>query len=362
MSLKTTALQQRLIEQITLEGPLTVADYMAQCLLDPVDGYYIRSPALGADGDFITAPLISQMFGEMIGVWVAQTWLALGSPPAFRLVEIGGGDGSLMSDILRVARHVPGLAEAAQVVLIEPSDSLRAQQLAAAPQALFLDDVDAVPDDLPLIVVANEVLDCLPVRQYLRTEDGWRERLVGLDDAGQLCFGLSAATADYIRYEDADLGAVLEFSPEQQRFAMAWSRKLKAATGALLLIDYGRDAAGTGDTLQALYRHEKHDPLEAPGRHDLTAWADFPAIAAIGRQAGLAVSRITSQRRFLQILGIDTRLASLEAMHPAQSEKLQRQYQRLTAPDQMGDLFKVLALAFPATLPLFALEADPGKP
>lgn len=359
---KAVSLKTRLIEQITLEGPMTVADYMARCLLDPIDGYYTTRPALGPDGDFITAPLISQMFGEMIGVWVAQTWLALGSPQAFHLVELGGGDGTLMSDILRVAKQVPGLREAARLVMLEPSPALRAQQAAIVPDAAFPDDMRDIPDDLPLIVIANEVLDCLPARQYVRTDEGWRERLVGLDDDGSLCFGLQASIADFLPDNGEALGALLEISPEQQRFTLNWADKLKQTTGALLLIDYGRAEPGTGDSLQALSRHEKRDPLDEPGHHDLTIWADFPVIARIAADSGLGTTAITPQRAFLQDLGIDARLAALSTKNPDQAAKLQRQYERLMAPDQMGDLFKVLAMAFPANLPLFALEPAPTQP
>lgn len=355
------SLKARLIEQIALEGPMSVADYMARCLLDPLDGYYSRRPALGAEGDFITAPLISQMFGEMIGVWVAQTWLALGSPAAFRLVEIGGGDGTLMTDILRVAKQVPGLHDAAQVVMIEPSLPLRMVQSQAVPGAIFLPDVDALPQSLPLIIIANEVLDCLPARQYVRTEDGWHERLVGLRN-NDLCFGLSAEASPAVKFEPANPGDVVEYSAEQVRFTAACAHKLKATSGAMLLIDYGRDASETGDTLQALSHHEKRDPLDSPGLHDLTVWADFPLVAATASSAGLKVSPVVAQHVFLQRLGIATRLDALETKNPDQAAKLRRQYERLMAPDQMGELFKVVAFAFPPELPLFALEASPPSP
>lgn len=349
------SLKQRLIEQITLEGPMSVADYMSRCLLDPADGYYTRRPALGADGDFITAPLISQMFGEMIGVWVAQTWIGMGSP-RFRLVEIGGGDGTLMSDILRVAARVPSLREAAKVVMIEPSPVLRASQAAAVPKARFVDRLEALDDSLPLIAVANEVLDCLPARQYVRAGSKWHERLVGLNH-DNLVFGLAAEPAEFLPGGEAGDGEVLEYSAEQQRFALALARKLKASTGAALLIDYGRDRPGTGDTLQALHRHHKHDPLDAPGQHDLTVWADFPVVASVAYQAGLKVSRIRPQGQFLLALGIEARLHALQAANPDYADKLRRQYDRLVAPEQMGDLFKALAFAWPQTIPLAGLEA-----
>ena len=348
-------LKQRLIEEITLEGPISVAEYMARCLLDPIDGYYTRRPALGADGDFITAPMVSQMFGEMIGVWVAETWTAMGSPP-FRLVEIGGGDGTLMSDILRVTARVPAFKAAARITMVEPSPVLRDRQATVVPGAEFLPVIEAVPDDLPLIVVANEVLDCLPARQYVRVNDDWHERLVGIRD-GVMVFGLASEKSQFPEIANGDNGDLIEYSPEQVRFTRVLCDKLKAAGGAALLIDYGRGRPGPGDTLQALYRHEKRNPLEAPGEHDLTVWADFPIVASTAARAGLAISAIITQAAFLKRMGIDARLDALKAANPAQTDKLQRQYNRLVAPDQMGELFKVLAFAYPPSIPLIGLEA-----
>jgi len=350
------SLKQRLIEQIALEGPITIADYMNLCLSDPKDGYYATRPALGADGDFITAPMVSQMFGEMIGVWVAETWTAMGSP-RFRLVEIGGGDGTLMRDILRVAARQPGLTQAVKVIMVEPSPVLRQQQATAVPEADFLAAVEAVPDDLPLIVVANEVLDCLPARQYVRVNDGWHERLVGIRD-GNLVFGLAAENSQFPEIANCNNGDLFEYSPEQVRFTRTLCEKLKNATGTALLIDYGCGRPEPGDTLQAIYRHEKRHPLEAPGEHDLTVWADFPVVASTAERAGLATSAIATQAAFLRRMGIDARLDALKASNPTQADKLQRQYDRLVTPDHMGDLFKVLAFAYPPSIPLIGLEAS----
>ena len=352
-----SSLKDRLIEQITLEGPMPVDAYMARCLLDPIDGYYTKNAALGADGDFITAPLISQMFGEMIGVWVAQTWLSMGSPSPVRLVEIGGGDGTLMSDILRVAERVPGLRKAVEVTMVEISPPLRTMQARHVPNAAFASSLDSVAEDMPVIVVANELLDCLPARQFIRAESGWFERCVGLQN-GALAFGLIPAGEDFVAPFDVAIGDLVEVSPAQTRLAENLALLIKNATGAALLIDYGRDKTEAGDTLQALYRHQKHDPLEAPGRHDLTVWADFPAVAAVAVKTGVTVSAITAQRNFLARLGIDARHTALSERNRDQAEKLQRQYDRLMSPDQMGTLFKVLGMAFPASINLFALEAE----
>ncbi len=334
---------------------MSVADYMTRCLLDPFDGYYIKNVALGAEGDFITAPLVSQMFGEMIGVWIIQTWEAMGSPEAFRLVEIGGGDGTLMSDILRVLNQAPDLRAAAEIVMIEPSPVLRDIQGKVAPDAIFLGSLEDLGDDKPVILIANEILDCLPVRQFGLTEEGWHERRIGVID-GTLAFGLVEAGPDFIPPLHAEPGRLYELSMAQAAFATQVARRIRQAGGAALLIDYGRDHPGPGDTLQALYRHEKADPLAAPGEHDLTVWADFPSVSAAAHDAGVTVSPIVSQGAFLQALGIEARLGALTAAHPAKADVLQRQYDRLTAADQMGELFKVIGFAYPDTIALTGLE------
>lgn len=347
-------LRRRLIEQITLDGPISVADYMTRCLLDPQDGYYTRHVKLGADGDFLTAPLVSQMFGEMIGVWAAEIWRGLGSPAAFTLTEIGGGDGTLMRDVLRVMARVPGLSEAAQVVMIEASAPLRAQQ-AAIPGVRHVEALDAIDASRPVILIGNEILDCLPARQFVKTGKGWHERRVGLID-GDLGFGLAEAGPDFAPPFEAPEGEIIEISTAQVRFAEQAAALLRQASGAALLIDYGRDAPGTGDTLQALHRHQKTGPLAAPGEHDLTMWADFPAVAAAARAGGVKAA-LTTQGDFLRALGIEARFEALRQHNPDKAASLQRQLSRLTARGQMGDLFKVLSLGFPEQIRLIGVEA-----
>ncbi|MGN6424189.1 MAG: class I SAM-dependent methyltransferase [Asticcacaulis sp.] len=347
-------LKDRLIEQITLDGPISVADYMTRCLLDPQDGYYSRYVKLGADGDFLTAPLISQMFGEMIGVWVAEVWRGMGSPAAFTLAEIGGGDGTLMRDILRVATKVPGLSKAAQVVMIEASEPLRAVQ-AAIPGVRHVAGLDAIDAGMPVILIGNEILDCLPARQFVKTQKGWHERRIGLIDQA-LSFGLVEAGPDFAPPFEAPEGEIVEISTAQIRFGEQVAGLLRQAGGAALLIDYGRDAPGTGDTLQALHRHQKTDPLAAPGQHDLTMWADFPAVAAAARARGVKAA-LTTQGDFLRSLGIEARFDALRTHHPDKGQSLQRQLSRLIAKGQMGDLFKVLALGFPEQIRLIGVEA-----
>lgn len=346
-------LKQRLIEQIRLNGPMSVADYVHACLHDPIDGYYTKHVRIGAEGDFITAPAVSQVFGELIGLWVIQVWDALGHLPV-RLVEIGGGDGTLMSDVLRVLSRQPQAD--IDVMMIEPSAHLRTIQTQKNPSLHFAASIDALPEDRPLIIIANEVLDCLPARQFARMNGQMFERRVGVDENDNLMFGLSPS--DLPLPASVPEGEIVEISTAQQNFAAVLALKLKAATGAALLIDYGRDTAGTGDTLQALYRHEKTDPLAHPGQHDLTQWADFPAVALTGRHHGLGVSAITTQAEFLRTLGIDVRMSVLANANPDKMDVLNRQYMRLMHPDQMGELFKVIGLCYPKDMVLPAMPAS----
>jgi NADH dehydrogenase [ubiquinone] 1 alpha subcomplex assembly factor 7 len=336
------SLKARLQAEIAAAGPITVADYMLRCLHDPQDGYYAARPALGARGDFITAPLVSQMFGELIGLWLIEAWRGLGAPPRLILAEAGPGDGTLMGDVLRAARLDPAFLAACEVWLIETSEPLRrlqAERLAdAAPR--WATSLAELPSDAPLLLVANEFLDCMPVRQFQCTASGWAERVVGLDGAGELAFGLRPAAAMGC---DVPVGGVVEHSPAQEAFAAELAERLVGQGGAALLIDYGRAAAGSGDTLQALAGHQKVDPLTAPGEADLTVHADFPAVLAAARGAG-AHGALLSQGEFLRRLGIETRAAALARARPDRAETIGRQLGRLTAADQMGELFKAAAI------------------
>jgi SAM-dependent MidA family methyltransferase len=324
-----------------------VADYMARCLFDPQDGYYATRPALGEDGDFITAPLVSQMFGELIGLWAAETWERLGRPARVLLVEMGPGDGTLMSDALRAARLAPEFINAAELWLIEPSDPLRSLQEAALAGATlspsWSPDLSAVPEGAPIILLANELLDCLPARQFLRTPDGWAERRVGLDANGDLDFGLIPAARPDSAPANMEFGIVWEVSPAQQALGAQVGARVAGAGGAALFIDYGRDVPGPGDTLQALRRHARVSPFSEPGTADLTVWADFPAFLAEAREAGAATG-LLEQGEFLRRLGIETRAAALAAARPDRAETIARQLARLVEPDQMGRLFKAAAI------------------
>jgi len=344
------SLRERLAAQIAAAGPLSVAQYMTACLHDPDFGYYATQPALGEGGDFITAPLVSQMFGELVGVWAASSWELMGRPDVVRLVEMGPGDGTLMSDILRTLRHAPGFLEAADVWLVETSAPLRALQRERLPEDVrWADSLAEVPAGAPLILVANELLDCLPARQFVRTAVGWSEQVVGLDDRGELAFGLIATPAANL-LPDAAPGQVYEQSAAQAALGAELGARVAADGGAALLIDYGRAEPGFGDTLQALSRHRKVDPLASPGGADLTVHADFPAVMAAAQAQG-ADAAILTQAAFLARMGIGERAEALVRAAPARSGVIGRQLNRLVGADEMGELFKVCAIHSPDWTP-----------
>lgn len=357
------SLADRLKRDIAVGGPLTVADFMRRCLHDPQDGYYATRPALGAQGDFITAPLVSQMFGELLGLWVVETWLRLGSPADARFVEMGPGDGALMADALRAVRLAKGFLDAAEVVLVETSGPLAARQRARlegkAPRLRWISSLSELGPGGPVLLVANELLDCLPARQFVRTARGWAERVVGLDGNGELAFGHAPCLPPPGAPDDLPAGLVWEVSPAQSALGAELAALVARDGGAALLIDYGRDRPEPGDTLQALQAHRKVDPLDRPGEADLTVWADFPSVLAAAHEAGAAVTPILPQGLFLMRLGIAQRAEALARARPDLAPVVGRQLARLTDPDQMGSAFKVCAIAPPNGPALPGFEETP---
>ncbi len=347
-----TALAGILARRIAAEGPITVAAYMAEALGHPQHGYYRRADPLGAAGDFVTAPEISQMFGEMIGFWCAEMWQRMGRPDPVFLTELGPGRGTLMADLLRAARIAPGFAAALRVHLVETSPALRARQRAAlaGTEVAWHDRLDTVPEG-PLLLVANEFFDALPVHQFLRTARGWRERLVAVDGTGR--FGLVLASTPTpmatlippALRDSAAEGAVAEVSPAAIAIGHALGRRIAAHGGAALIVDYG-DAAGLGgDTLQAVRRHARHDPFEAPGSADLTAHVDFARLAQAASEGGAQCHGPLPQGAVLERLGIRLRADRLRAA--AAPGTVDAALERLIGPDGMGTLFKALAVAHP---------------
>ena len=338
------SLAQLLARRIEQNGPISVADYMTECLLHPAFGYYATRDPFGTSGDFTTAPEISQMFGELLGLCLAQVWVDQGQPARFVLADLGPGRGTMMADMLRATAQVPGFHAAADIVLVEASEHLRSVQaktLGTSPTR-WLDSVDQLPD-LPLFITANEFFDALPIRQFVRTKTGWRERQVGLGD-GKLAFGLSAELPQPTlveRLADTSEGDLVEVASSAGLISENIGRRIEKFGGAALIVDYG-DWRSLGDTLQALRAHAPVDPLDTPGTADLTAHVDFEVIALA---AACGYTRLTPQGIFLERLGITQRAQKLAAASRAEAlEELISAHRRLTHPAQMGNLFKVLGL------------------
>ena len=351
---------------------MTVAEFMAAVLTDPDHGYYMTADPLGAGGDFTTAPEISQVFGELLGLWCVDCWQALGEPAAIQLVELGPGRGTLMADVLRAARLAPGFRDAARLHLVEVSPALRARQQAAladvplahAPQ--WHDHLGDVPDG-PLLLLANEFFDALPIRQFEKAPRGWCERLVRLDDSGAgFAFTLSplgpaAATLIPPALQKAPQDTVAEVSPAGLGLAGEVGRRLAGYGGAALIIDYGPTAPSGLPTLQAVRRHKPQSVLEAPGSADLTAHVDFSALAQAARESGAVAHGPVSQGVFLAALGIEQRAEALtKGATSVQSSDIAAAVKRLIDPAEMGALFKVLALTGPASRPPAGFAAPPA--
>ncbi|WP_374414593.1 class I SAM-dependent methyltransferase [Novosphingobium colocasiae] len=338
-----TAIFRRLIENY---GPISLAHYMGESNAR----YYAGKDPLGEDGDFITAPEISQMFGELIGLWLADMWINAGRPEEVHYVELGPGRGTLAQDALRAMRRY-GLEPS--VHFVEGSTALKAIQLEAVPQAYWHDDLSTLPMYGPLLIVGNEFLDALPVRQLVRTEAGWRERMVGWQDGRLLpVIGTMPMDAALRAEQRPDLrgtpdGTIVETSPAAAAVVYEIAGRLIDQGGAALLIDYGYDEPRTGSTLQAVRAHMKVDPFALPGEADLTAHVDFHALSNAALSRGCRWLGTVEQGRFLRNLGIEARAEALAKVAPEHAEAIHSACTRLTAEGQMGALFKVLGLAAP---------------
>ena len=347
-----TPLDRIIRERIALDGPMRVSDFMQICLLHTEHGYYVKNLAFGIQGDFITAPEISQMFGELLGLCLAQAWIDQGAPSDFHLLELGPGRGTLMSDILRATRSVPGLHNAAGITLLEASETMqkRQQHTLSGYQVNWISSLDELAEK-PIFVVANEFFDALPIRQYVRVGDVWHERLIGAQD-DQLGFGLSpiAQTDDYLqtRLGDTQDGDIVEVSEATQSMIGQLSKHIQTHGGCALIIDYG-GWTSKGDTLQAVVNHKYADVLHALGDADLTAHLDFEQIATASH---CAVSKMCTQQDLLEQLGISHRTQTLvtSATNEAQKNDIISAYHRLTHEEEMGTLFKAISL-FPKNGP-----------
>ncbi|WP_347304475.1 SAM-dependent methyltransferase [Croceibacterium sp. TMG7-5b_MA50] len=309
--------------------------------------YYAARDPLGAAGDFVTAPEISQMFGELLGLWLADAWHRAGAPDNAFYAELGPGRGTLAADALRA---MAGAGLHPPVHLVEGSPALRKVQAAAVPGARFHDDLAGLPDDGPLLLLANEFLDALPVQQMVRTADGWRERMVGLDEGGAFRFEAGTRpmdTAIPAGHADAPEGTIIETCPGAAAVIEEVALRLVRQGGVALFVDYGHLRFRTGSTLQAVRAHRKVAVFDTPAEADLTAHVDFATLADVARAAGARVSGMTEQGAFLQALGLEARAAQLSARSPARAGEQAAAVDRLAGAEQMGTLFKVMALAAP---------------
>jgi SAM-dependent MidA family methyltransferase len=341
---------------IKSSGPIPVWRYMELCLLHPQYGYYLSRDPLGREGDFITAPEVSQMFGELLGLWAASVWRAIDSPPLLRLIEIGPGRGTLMADALRALRVLPPLYQALSVHLVEVNPVLREKQksaLSGSRDITWHDSIDDVPDG-PSVIFANEYFDVLPIHQAVRAENGWHERTVELDDSGRLAFGMAAEPTP--RFEvllpswvrAAPIGAVFEWRPDAEIMKIA--SRVRDQDGAALIIDYGHLRSDAGDTLQAIASHSFTDPLKNPGQADVTAHVDFQALMRAAEDLGARAHGPVPQGDFLRRLGIENRAISLMAKASASvADDISSALKRLVGGGRggMGQMFKVLSISEP---------------
>lgn len=333
---------------------MTVAAYMTVALHDPDFGYYAHRNPLGARGDFVTAPEISQIFGELMGLWCADSWQQMGSPNPVIVAELGPGRGTLMADFLRAAARVPGFGDALRLYLVEASPLLREAQRQALPgiAPVWATSFHELPDG-PLLLIANEFLDALPIRQLVRGREHWAERLIAADAAGRLAFAKGAESPALSLLvpparRSGATGTVVEICPAAAALAAELAERLSRQPGAALFVDYGYAEAAPGDTLTAIAAHRGADVLGKPGAADLSAHVDFAGFATAARDAGAAVHGPVTQRDFLLSLGAEARLAALlRQAKPAQRRALESGLQRLIDPQEMGTLFKVLAVTSP---------------
>jgi NADH dehydrogenase [ubiquinone] 1 alpha subcomplex assembly factor 7 len=352
---KSLTLGEQIDAQIRATGPMSLSTYMGLVLSHPRHGYYSVARPIGAQGDFITAPEISQMFGELIGFFLVNLWQQMGQPTSFTLLELGPGRGTLMQDALRAASRADGFENALHLQLFEQNALLKGEQerRLGAYSPYWASEIDAVGGD-PLFVVANEFFDALPIKQFVKTDDGWHERLVGLHE-DKRAFGLSptpiADAAAPPEVHGAYAGEVLELSPAAVEAMQKLSRKVALQGGAILAIDYGYDRTQTGETLQAVKSHAFADPLEAPGEADLSAHVNFAVLAEAARATGLAVAPLAHQGEWLLKLGLGGRAKALARSNPGEAGNVARAVERLTSPEQMGTLFKVLCAHSPGLKP-----------
>ncbi|WP_233356075.1 class I SAM-dependent methyltransferase [Henriciella aquimarina] len=337
------SLKDDLTSLIQAGGPLPVSAYMNACLHDPKAGYYATRPGIGRD--FVTAPEISQIFGELLGLWSLHEWQAMGEPRPVRLVEVGGGRGTMMTDMLRaIGKAGPGEVFSLAMNEASPIHAARQSEALSHFHPDFLGEFQTL-GDAPFILIANEWLDCLPARQFVKSGEAWHEKVVGLDEDGGLAFGLAADDAGDAP-QAPGRGAV-EVQPALETLVDMLRNAFDKVPGRALFIDYGPDDAAPGDTLRAFHRGEQVDPLAMPGESDLTVDVDFGRLKRLAEAAGLHVHGPVEQGPFLLSLGAEARMQALIKANPAQAEALHEGVVRLVDPEQMGARFKVICLSSP---------------
>jgi NADH dehydrogenase [ubiquinone] 1 alpha subcomplex assembly factor 7 len=352
-----SAVAARLANRIARGGPITIADYMAAALTDPVDGYYRRADPLGVGGDFTTAPEISQLFGELIGAWLIDCWIQAGRPPKVNLVELGPGRGTLMADALRIGGQMPDWLNAVELHLVEINPALRAlQDKALSRYRPRWHDTLATVADGPVMLVANEFFDALPIRQLVFWDGTWRERLVDWSAGAGFHFAISPGQSSLALLVPAGLpveqGSLYELSPTVVAAATEIAQRIVAEGGAALIIDYGRGESALGESLQAVKAHRMVPVLEDPGNADLSAHVDFGVLRRIAREAGAQPTEPVPQGTFLKALGIEMRAERLKRGQGRDvATALDQAVERLTAPTAMGRLFKAMAITSAAIDP-----------
>jgi NADH dehydrogenase [ubiquinone] 1 alpha subcomplex assembly factor 7 len=335
-----TPLGKILAEMIAADGPMALDRYMAICLGHPVHGYYMKRDPFGERGDFITAPEISQIFGELIGVWCAAAWDAMGRPSQFNLVELGPGRGTLMADILKAAKVMPGFRQAARIHLVEMSPTLRKlQKEKLGADVTWHNSLDSIPEG-PMLLVANEFFDAIPIRQFEKREGKWFERCIGAEGIGLMPASLEA--------KQGTDGDVIEFAPQRLEISKEIGQHLSRNVGAALIIDYGHLQTAPGDSLQAMRAHRYVALTDSPGESDITSHVDFEGLGKALVLGGARLHLAITQRAFLLAMGLEPRAAVLSAKADSNSQEiLARTVARLTGETEMGNLFKVMVATSP---------------
>ena len=357
----TSTLKSKIRRSIASSGPIPLSQYMHLCNSHPQHGYYTSGNPLGKAGDFVTAPEISQMFGEMIAIWAIGAWRALGQPHPIQIAELGPGCGTLMRDFLRTIHKHPEFARAANIALVETSAGLKNLQhdlldeygSESGGPLIWLDTIDQLPP-MPTLFIANEFLDAIPMRQFTKSGDNWREICVGIEnnqgdneEKFELVMGPASIDLSMLPHghENEPDGAIFETAPAREAIIISLAHHITSHDGAALLIDYGHDKSGFGDTFQAIKSHKFVPVLAHPGKSDLTSHVDFQAISQIAAQHGARIAGSLSQGEFLLKLGLLERAGRLGNLKSATIQaQIQTDVERLVSPQQMGELFKVFCL------------------